>query len=147
MDRKIELAYILGELYKTYGYRVPVARVNEYLTQLGKSKSEKTNKQELIDLVQELDTVPELKAAYTQVRDGEVSLYDVLKKDINKMGTKTKKEWDHKVVTKISPSAVHQLEVSQYQRELKKDIRTGAMMTSLMNEVSDELKDTISSLP
>ncbi|WP_226061075.1 hypothetical protein, partial [Staphylococcus aureus] len=76
-----------------------------------------------------------------------VSLYDVLKKDINETGTKTKKEWDHKVVTKISPSAVHQLEVSQYQRELKKDIRTGAMMTSLMNEVSDELKDTISSLP
>lgn len=147
MDRKIELAYILGELYKTYGYRVPTARVNDYLTQLGKSKSEKTNKQELIELVQELDTVPELKSAYTQVRDGKVSLYDVLKKDINKMGTKTKKDWDQKVVTKISPSVVHQLEVSQYQRELKKDIRTGAMMTSLMNGVSDELKDTINSLP
>ena len=147
MDRKKELAYILGELYKTYGYRVPAARVNDYLTELGFGKHQKANKQELVQLVQDINKDDDLKEAYTSVRDGKVSLWDAFKDTIKKEGITTEQEWDQREVTKVTPSAVHQLEVSKYQRELKRDIRTGAMMTSLMQSISEQLKDSISRLP
>ena len=147
MDRKTELAYILGELYKTYGYRVPAARVNDYLVALGYEPSDKTNKQELVEVVEAIKDIPEVHEAYISVRDNRVTLYDALKKRIEQVGIGKEDDWNKEVSIKVTPSAVHQLVVSQYQRELKKDIRTGAMMTSLMQGVSDELYDTFKNFP